>query len=509
MAQDQKVRVRFAPSPTGYLHIGGVRTLWFNWLYARRWGGKLILRIDDTDQQRSTPENEKMMMEDIHSLGIEYDEGPDRPGDYGPYRQSERFDLYAKYAKQLLDEDKAYYCFCSADLITQKREAAMKMGKMPIYDGTCAHQSKEEALKRISAGEKAGLRMRAPSKDYVLEDLVRGKITFQSGTIGDFLITRTPTDEEKEAQAGIGMPVYNFSCVIDDALMKLTHIIRGEDHLSNTARQLMIYEALKFDLPIFAHTAMVLGTDRLKLSKRNGDVSTKQYLDQGYFSETLLNFLSLLGWWPPQGITPASGHPEVMTPEEMIKVFGTEGMQKAPAVFDVQKMKWMNSFYMKMLPLEKVTSEARPFFEKDPNWKNIVSERGDLWFEKVIGLFREEVSLLSELPMAAQLLMGDTLTLDEDSLNFLKKDKGLEVVEALKMRLNHFEDLSDSSGFKELQKEIGTELGVKGKGLFMPIRIALTGQMKGPDLSDVLPLLGASTVQSRIQSVIHQVKGQS
>ena len=495
------VRVRFAPSPTGYLHVGGARTLFFNWLYAKKFGGTLVLRVEDTDQVRSTRESEKMILSDIQRLGLDYQEGPDVGGPYAPYRQSERLSIYADYVRKLLEQDRVYYCFCSDELLTQKREAAMKMGRTPHYDGTCARQSKEEALARLTRGEKAGLRFRAPQKSYVLNDHVRGRVEFKEGMVGDFLVTRTPGVGEKEIAEGIGFPVYNFCCVIDDHLMGMTHIIRAEEHLSNTVRQLMLYEAFGWTAPDFAHIALVLGADRQKLSKRSGDVSVFEYIEKGYLPEALLNFLALLGWWPPTGFKPASGHPEVLSLPELIENFNLEGLQKAPGVFDVQKLQWMNGFYIRSMPLAEVAERAKIHFERAGF---SLKDHSEDWFLKVIEVVRGESTLLSDLPKAAQLFLESTPHLEPEAKTALNEPTAHSVVEAMVAELKSQTGPLLVEEVDALPKKVSSKSGVKGKSLFMPMRAAVTGKVHGPELKLILPILGRDSVLKRIEALLSQ-----
>jgi nondiscriminating glutamyl-tRNA synthetase len=490
-----KTRVRYAPSPTGYLHVGGARTLLFNWLYAQKTGGKLILRIEDTDQARSTRESEKMILEDIEALGLKYDEGPTR--------QSERHAIYAEHAVKLLEKNQAYYCFCSDDLLTKKREAAMKLGRPPHYDGTCSKLPADEVKARLAKGERAGLRFRAYHKNYKLKDEVRGDIEFKEGTVGDFFITRSPTEAERNsgtANAQVGMPVYNFCCVIDDHLMGMTHIIRGEDHLSNTARQLMIYDAFGWETPIFAHTAMVLGSDRQKLSKRSGDVSVHEYLEKGFLPEVLLNFLVLLGWWPEKGFQPKAGHPEILSLDELKQIFNLSGLQKAPAVFDVTKLSWMNSFYLKHLPLSDIAERARPFFEKAGHAAALKAHSKD-WYEGLVDTVRGEVALLSDLPPATAIFFETTPTIEDEAMTVLKNPKSKPVVETLVKELGALPSALSAQDVDVLQKKVAQLTGMKGKELFMPIRAAITGRTHGSELKRILPLLGREAVEKRITKI--------
>ena len=495
----QPVRVRFAPSPTGYLHVGGARTLLFNWLYTKKKHGTLVLRIEDTDQARSTPEFERMLMSDIARLAFDYQEGPDKGGPFPPYRQSERLEIYADYARKLLNEGRAFYCFCTEELLTQKRETAMKLGKDPHYDGTCRRIAPDEARARVAKGEKAGLRFHAFEKNYVLEDHVRGRVEFKVGMVGDFFITRSPQPGEPEILAGIGFPVYNFCCVIDDHLMAMTHVIRGEDHLSNTARQLMIYDAFGWKTPEFAHIAMVLGSDRQKLSKRNGDTSVFDYLDKGYLPDALLNFLVLLGWGISGDYKPKSGHPEILSRDEMIQLFDLKGLQKAPAVFDMQKLQWMNSFYMRTSPLDEIVARAKPYF-KDTKLPNASEE----WFKTLIQTIRIDAILLGDLPGAAERLLQSTPTLDSDAKTALTDPLAKQVVDSLIQELTAANEALSANDVEAIQKKVGGVTGAKGKALFMTMRAVITGKAHGPDLKLVLPLLGRATTVKRIQAIRQQ-----
>lgn len=497
------VRVRFAPSPTGYLHVGGARSMLFNYLYAKKHGGKLILRIEDTDQDRSKPEYEKMVIADIDSLGMKPDESPDLGGPFPPYRQSERLSIYGKYAKDLLERDMAYYCFCPDEILTQKRELAMKLGRPPVYDGTCSKIPLTESKARWAKGEKAGIRFRAFSKEYILKDQVKGDVRFPPDVVGDFFITRTPRANEKEIADGIGMPVYNFCCVIDDHEMAMTHIIRGDDHLSNTARQLQIYDAFKWELPVFAHIAMVLGSDRQKLSKRNGDSSVMEYLANGYLPEALLNFLALLGWNPGSEVKPSSGHPEIFTMEEMISYFGMDGLHKAPAVFDVQKLLWMNGQYIRNMPLAEIASRALPFFEK-AGWSELIKAKGDAWFIGVVETIRGECGTLTDLPNAAALFMTAP-TVEEAAKAMLVDPVNQPVCMALYAEVEALPEVISAELVDLMQKAVGAKTGAKGKGLFMTIRAAVTGRTHGPELKKVIPLLGKRALLERIAAVQSQV----
>ena len=500
------VRVRFAPSPTGYLHVGGARSMLFNHLFARKHGGTLILRIEDTDQERSTKESEIMVMSDLKRLGFEPDESPEVGGPYPPYRQSERLKIYGKYAKELLDKDQAYYCFCSETTLTEKRELAMKLGRPPVYDGTCAKIPPAEAKARVKAGEKAGIRFRAYSKEYVLHDQVKGDVRFPPDVVGDFFITRTPRANESETAEGVGMPVYNFCCVVDDHLMGITHVIRGEDHLSNNSRQLQIYDAFGWELPKFAHVAVVLGSDRQKLSKRNGDSSVFEYLNKGYLPEALLNFLALLGWNPGSEVKPSSGHPELFTMEEMISYFSMDGLQKAPAIFDVQKLNWMNGQYIRNLPLEEIARRARPFFEEIHEWKSALAMHGPEWYLGIVETIRGECTILKDLPEHARFFIEAKPAVEDAARALLVDPAHAAVFRELSAQVADLPEALTADLVDQLQKSVGAKAGAKGKGLFMPIRAATTGRTHGPELKKVFPLLGKKALVERMSAIQAAVK---
>ncbi len=505
------IRVRFAPSPTGYLHVGGARTLLFNYLYAKQTGGKLVLRIEDTDQARSTPEAERMIFEDIRKLNLIADESPHAGGSVGPYRQSERMTIYAEKVRELLHRNQAYYCFCKEEVLEEKRQLALKLGKPPHYDGTCAKSTLEAQEARIKAGEKAGVRFRAYRKPFQLPDAVKGTITFDENVVGDFFITRTPRPNEENIAGGIGMPVYNFCCVIDDALMGMTHIIRGDDHLSNTARQLQIYEAFGWKPPQFAHIAMVLGSDKQKLSKRNGDSSVHEYLNQGYVPEVLLNFLALLGWWPPESLKPKSGHPEILALDEMIATFSLDGLQKSPAVFDVKKLQWMNSQFLRAIPISDLKARVWPFLEaaaQSGKLKDAASgsdasllSRDASWWDQALDLVKTECFLLTDFADAIEKHFVKGLDIEAEAHTWVNGEATCK--STANIIASEFEKLPSTFGAVEienLQKSVAQLANVKGKQLFMPLRIVTTGKLHGPELKRLLPLIGKEQVTHRLRA---------
>jgi nondiscriminating glutamyl-tRNA synthetase len=338
-----EVRVRIAPSPTGPLHLGTARTALFNFLFARKYQGIFILRIEDTDVERSKPEFEKDIIENLKWLGIEWDEGPDVGGDFGPYRQSQRKEIYKKYLEKLLAEGKAYYCFCTKEELESERQYQLSIGQAPRYSGKCANLKKEEVEKYLKEGKPSVIRLKVPTKKIEVEDLVRGKIEFDSSLIGDFIIAKN-----------FSYPLYNFACVVDDYEMRISHVIRGEDHLSNTPKQILIQEALGFPRPKYAHLPLILGPDRSKLSKRHGAVSISEYRKQGFLPEALVNFIAFLGWHPKT-------ERYIYSLPALIKDFSLEKIQKGGAIFNIKRLEFLNGFYIRQKSIEKLTELCLPY----------------------------------------------------------------------------------------------------------------------------------------------------
>ena len=340
---NDEVRVRFAPSPTGPFHIGGARSALFNYLLARKTGGKLILRIEDTDRERSTPESEENIKAALKWLGMDWDEGVDVGGPNGPYHQMERLDIYKKYTDKLLAEGKAYYCYCTDEELEEERQNLIKEGKMPRYMGKCRHLTEEQIAQFKAEGRKPTVRFRVPADQQILvRDMVRGDVVFDSNNIGDFVIVKSD-----------GIPTYNYAVVIDDALMHITHVIRAEEHLSNTPRQCLVYDALGFKQPTFGHISLILGKDHTKMSKRHGATSVDQYRQLGYLPEAINNFLALLGWAP-------NSEQEIFSMDELIHEFSMDRVAKNPAVFDIDKLNWINQHYMRQLDAEAFFEAAKP-----------------------------------------------------------------------------------------------------------------------------------------------------
>ncbi len=472
------MRVRFAPSPTGFLHIGNARTAVANFAFARREGAKYILRIEDTDSERSTKESELSIMDDLRWLGITWDEGPDTGGNFGPYRQSERNDIYREYTEKLLASGHAYHCYCSKEEIDTAREAAEKAGGSFIYPGTCRNLSAEEKKKREAEGRKPTVRFHVPEgKSITVHDLIKGDVTFGSENIGgDFILVRSD-----------GSPIYNYIVIIDDTLMEITHVIRGEDHLSNTPKQMLIAEALGLPLPQYAHLPLVLGPDKTKLSKRHGITSVEMYRREGYLPEALLNYLAMLGWASDSG-------QEIMSIDELALEFDLRGIGKSAAVFDFKKLRWMNSQYIRQYSGETIIKLLLPYIN-EAGYDTSATEQAIL--SQVILLLRGYCEVLSDIKNFIGIFLDKQFTPDAEADAMLREDYGREIIGIA-------EGLMDSSinagNFAtELVNMVKNNTAQKGKKLFMPLRAMITGRLKGPELDQALPLIGYEMCRDRIR----------
>src|SRR5436190_16680768 len=467
------MRVRFAPSPTGHLHVGNARTALFNWLLARGQDGTYILRIEDTDVERSTRESEASIMEDLHWLGLDWDEGPDIGGAHGPYRQSERLHLYQSYAKELLGADHAYYCFCSTAQLEAERRDALAAGRPALYAGTCRRLSPDQAQARIAEGERPAIRFRIPEgRDVVFADVVRGDVRFHTGVIGDPVIVRAD-----------GNPAYNFSVVVDDALMEVTHVIRGEDHISNTPRQVLLYEALGFTPPTFAHLALVMGPDHTPLSKRHGATSVAEFRAKGYLPEALVNYLALIGWSP-------GGNDEVLPIDELARRFSLQAVGHSAGVFDEEKLAWVNRHYLKVADPRRIAELAASYFNK-AGFRVSADERGREYLASVVPMGTASVDRLDQIPARVAFLF------DYDAARALRDDQvrgemsqpdAQAVVRSLAEELANAPRL-DRDRFRAVAAQVRARTGQKARALFHPIRVALTGRPEGPELDLAVPAI--------------------
>ena len=472
------MRVRFAPSPTGQLHVGNARTALFNWLLARGHDGTYILRIEDTDAERSTKQSEEGIIDDLRWLGLEWDEGPDVGGTGGPYRQSERLHLYNSYANELLAGGHAYYCFCAAQKLEADRRAMLAAGRPPRYAGTCRSIAPEEARKRLDGGERAVIRFRVPEHiDVAFQDLVRGEVTFSTDVIGDPVLVRSD-----------GRPAYNFAVVVDDALMEVTHVIRGEDHISNTPRQVLLYRALGFAPPRFAHLSLVLGPDHTPLSKRHGATSVSEFRGRGYLPEALTNYLALIGWSPRSG-NGSEGDGELMPIDEMARRFALEDVGHSAGVFDPEKLAWMNRHYMKAASPARLVAESARFFLA----RGFLLRKTDAamaYLESLLPMAVGSVDRLEEIPdRLAFLFEYDAVgALERPSVAEVLHEPGArEVIAALPDAIDGA--LLDRDAFRAMANRVKEKTSQKGKALFHPIRVALTGDSGGPELDLAVPAM--------------------
>jgi len=472
------MRLRFAPSPTGQLHVGNARTALFNWLLAHRHDGVFVLRIEDTDTERSTRESESAIIDDLRWLGLDWDEGPDIEGPHGPYRQSERLHLYASYANELIASGHAYYCFCSPARLEAERKEDLASGRAPRYRGTCRAVPAEQARARIDQGERPVIRFRVPESGEVsFTDLVRGEVTFGMDVIGDPVLVRSD-----------GRPAYNFAVVVDDALMEITHVIRGEDHISNTPRQLLLYRALGFTPPEFAHLALVLGPDHTPLSKRHGATSVAEFRTRGYLPEALVNYLSLLGW-SPRSASDESGGDELLPVEELARRFAIQDVGHSAGVFDVDKLAWVNRHYMKVAAPARLAAESLRYFLA----RDYVRRRTDAALEFVASLLPMavgSVDRLEEIPERLQFLFefDPAASLRQEGVARVVDEPGArEVILALPDAIEA--PLADREAFRAAAARVRERTGLKGKALFHPIRVALTGAEGGPELDVAVPAI--------------------
>lgn len=480
-----EVRVRYAPSPTGHLHIGNARTALFNYLFARSQGGKFIIRIEDTDQKRNVEGGEESQLRHLQWLGIDWDESIDKDGGYGPYRQSERNDIYKKYYDDLLEKDLAYKCYCTAEELEEEREAQIARSEMPRYSGKCSHLSKEEEDKLIAEGREPSIRFRVPKGEIIkFDDMVKGDISFETDGIGDFVIVKKD-----------GTPTYNFAVAVDDHLMKMTHILRGEDHISNTPKQIMIFNAFGWDVPLFGHMTLIVNENRKKLSKRDESIIQfiEQYKNLGYLPEALFNFIALLGWSPV-------GEEELFTKEQFIDIFDVNRLSKSPALFDMHKLKWVNNQYVKALDLDQVVALTLPHLQKAGKVSEQLSDEENTWVRKLIALYHEQLSYGAEIVELTELFFKEQFEYNQEAKEVLAEEQVPEVMVSFAGQLERLESFTPDE-IKAAIKAVQKETGHKGKKLFMPIRVAVTGQTHGPELPQSIELLGKETVLNRIKQI--------
>ena len=476
------VRVRFAPSPTGTLHIGSARTALYNFLFARHLGGTMVLRIEDTDLKRSRREHEESIIRDLHWLGLRADEGPDVGGAYGPYRQSERTGLYEAGVESLLDSGSAYRCFCSQERLDALKEEQLARGQMPKYDRLCLHLAPETVATRLAAGEEATIRFHVPTGDVSFVDLIHGPITFSSDVIGDFIVKRSD-----------GGFAYNYAVVIDDAGMKITHVVRGEDHITNTARQLMLYDALGEPAPIYAHHSLIHGSDGGKLSKRHGATSIGEFRDMGYLSSAVVNYLALLSWHP-------GDEREKFLLSELVEAFDMSRASKSPAIFDLDKLNWLNGIYMRELAPAELAELVRPYLHEEG------LEFADGQREVVAAAIQANLVVLEEAPRFAKVFAEDVVLTASVYLSALDEAAVGVVLEITRGRVEALADeypgLDEARALLKAVAEACAAQGIKGKSIYRPLRVALTGLDQGPELFYLIAGLGRSRILARLADAL-------
>lgn len=471
------IKVRFAPSPTGPLHIGGARSALFNWLWARHTQGSFVLRIEDTDLERSQRKYEDEILKSLKWLGLDWDEGVDVGGPSDSYRQTERLAIYERYTQELLAAGHAYPCFCTDEELAAERAEQLRQGQDVKYSGKCCHLTAAEITANKAAGLPYCIRLRIPQdQPFIVDDMVRGAVSFDPKTIGDFVIAKSD-----------GIPTYNYAVVIDDHLMGITHVVRAEEHLSNTPRQLAVYNALNFPQPKFAHISLILGNDRQKMSKRHGATSLMQYREMGYLPEAMLNFLALLGWSP-------TDEEEIMTPAELIAAFTLERVTKSPAVFDINKLNYINQQHMKRLSTEDLGDMARPFWEKS-DLQAAISSLSPSRYELLVTALHDRLVCLADFPEQAAIFFR-RLEWEEEALNVLKSETAQQSLNLFLQNLP-LADASPAEIKKALKALIKTHK-INGKDFYIPLRSALTGMLHGVDLPYLIAFWGQDEVQARI-----------
>lgn len=480
------VRVRFAPSPTGHIHVGNVRTALFNYLFAKGSNGKIVLRIEDTDLERSSLESENLIYEDLAWLGLEFDESPKIGGEFGPYRQTERFDIYKKCTEELLEKGYAYKCFCSKEDLDTEREKAQNEGKAYLYSKKCANLSKSEIEDLEKSGKKPSIRFRAFKPTVLVKDLIHGDINFNTNAFGDFIIVRPD-----------GTPIYNYVVVIDDAMMKISHVVRGDDHLSNTPKQALIYEALGYETPTFAHIPMILGPDHSKLSKRHGNTSVEQFRSSGYLPEAMINYMALLSW--------SSGdEKELFTKDELISKFSLSRVSKSAAVFDFDKLDWMNGQYIRQKSGDELYDLCLPFLlESNLSNKSFFENNKEVVTSMILSI-KDNLVKLSEVNNHIEVYFKRALDFTDEAKEIVALESTKPVLNAFLEKISKFTSLSIDD-YKSIMKEIQKEVGVKGKPLYMAIRIGVTGATKGPEMDSIATLLPVEELTERIKEALSRI----
>lgn len=485
----EKIRVRFAPSPTGHLHIGSARTALFNWLFARHQEGDFILRIEDTDRSRSTVAFEESIIEDLAWLGLYWDEGPDVGGPHQPYRQTERIEagIYKRFADTLLEKGVAYYCYCTPEELEQQRQEALAKGQMPKYSGRCRFLSPEEKRRFESLGRTPVIRFAVPEDINLVQfnDLLKGKVSFSREVLSDIIIWRANQT-----------PTYNLAVVVDDIDMKITHVLRGEDHLTNTAYQLLIYQALGSLPPQFGHFSMILGPDKAKLSKRHGATAVGQYKAKGYLAEAIINYLALLSWSPPEG-------EEVLTTAEIVKLFSLQRVSKSPAIFDLPKLNWLNGQHIRRQDTESLTNMLIPYYEAAGFIAGTPDKKLFNWLMKVTEAVKTNLTVLSDVKEQAALFFQPP-EYSQEALTLLAQPQAKKVLTVFKEKIKEYEaEELDFALAKEFLSEVAAKLkaeGLKTREIYQTLRLALTGQKSGPELFYLISIINKEQLEKRLSN---------
>ena len=478
------IRVRFAPSPTGYLHIGGARTALFNWLYARRQGGMFVLRIEDTDTERSSWEMVSGIVDGLRWLGLDWDEGPDIGGPHAPYFQSQRIEMYRAMAERLVADGRGYYCYCSTDVLQQKRQAAESAGGGWVYDRTCCGLAAGEIAAREAAGSPRAIRFKVPAGQTTFPDLVHGPIAFDNANIEDFVVLRSDRQ-----------PTYHLSVVADDMEMAITHVVRGDDHISNTPKQVLLYQAFGAEPPRFAHVPLILGPDKKRLSKRHGATSVMEYQRLGYLPEAMVNFLSLLGWSP-------GDDRELFTRDELIAAFTLEGISGGNAIFNPEKLDWFNQQHMLRLPIAELSTRVAGLLRDAGLWTPELAGPRREWFYRLLELVRSRVKKLPQFVEELRPFLQDDVEYDQAALTkHLDKPEVREVLAALPGTLTSIDPFT-SAMVEPAVRGLAESHGIKAAALIHATRVAVTGRAVSPGLFDVLELMGSERVNARVRDVI-------
>ncbi len=484
--KNKKLRVRFAPSPTGYLHIGGARTALFNWLYARHYNGSFILRIEDTDRMRSTPEAVKAILDGMKWLGLDWDEGPEKGGEYGPYFQTERLDLYREFVDKLLEIGAAYYCYCSAEELADRRKKQFADGKPAIYDRKCLNLSEAEKKQLEKEGKKPAIRLKMPDRKIVVHDLIKGRMEFDSKLLSDFVIEKSD-----------GIPTYNFAVVIDDILMDISLVMRGDDHISNTPKQIVIYQALDITIPEFAHIPMIMGPDNTRLSKRHGATSVMEYQRMGFLPEAVLNYIAHLGW--------SSGtNQEIFSIKELIENFTLDKISNHSAIFDMEKLNWFNNEYLKRLSDKKYVDMLIPFLKNAGYIELPLSEEKERWLRKVASLMKSRVRNFKQFLEYGDYFFIEDFIVEDNAVKILEQNGVRDILESLAKRLKEIKDWKEENIESEV-REMANQLNLKGKQIIHPTRVSLSGKTIGPGLFSLMEALGKEINIKRLEKTIHKL----